>query len=92
MNVEGALLTAAKGAIQANLPDIAGSIGAYMTFKDKPYGLQVAIDQAKSQVWVNSLVGSALSLGMTYLRKGGQRGGQRKRNRKRSKAHSQGHK
>jgi hypothetical protein len=50
------------GVLHGNLPEMAGAIGAYMTFRDKPYAFAIAMDQVKQQALYNSLTGAGVAL------------------------------
>jgi hypothetical protein len=60
--------TALMGALQGNLPEALGAIGAYITYRDKPYGIAVAVDQIKDTALVHSLTGAGTDVLMRMIR------------------------
>jgi len=81
--------SAIMGIVQGNLPEILGASGAYITFKDKPYALAVAIDQVKGTALTSSIVGAVVALVQEYFlhptANNGGNGGNRKRRRNRKR-------
>lgn len=59
------------GVVHGNLPEVVGVLGVYMTFKDKPYVLELCTDQITGSALANSAVGAITNVGMTLLSKGG---------------------
>lgn len=51
-----------RAIIDANVPQLGGAAGAYFTFRDKPYALQLAIEQVTSAIGRRSVVALALEL------------------------------
>jgi len=59
------------GVVHGNLPEVVGVLGVYMTFKDKPYVLELCMDQITGSALANSAVGAITNVGMSLLSKGG---------------------
>lgn len=82
-------LDALKGAVNANLPEIAGCVGAYYTFKDMPYAMDLALYQITESALSHTIVGLVVPIvlnnGLLKQGNGGNNGngGRKRRNRKR---------
>jgi len=88
--VETAMKLALNGVVQGNLPEIFGSIGTYVTFSDKPYAIELTLDQIRGTALVSSVTGAVFRLFMERdkLKAGGSSNG-RRRNRNRKRNHKQ---
>jgi len=53
---------ALMGVLQANLPEVAGLIGTYYTFKDKAYALDLAVSQMTEPAIWNSVAGAIVPI------------------------------
>lgn len=49
------------GVLRGNLPEIVGIAGTWYTFRDKPYCLELAIDQLQGTALTSSLVGGSMA-------------------------------
>jgi len=67
MNGEAMLLDALGGMVQANLPEIVGTAGVYVTFRDQKYVYNLMLDQVKESGLFNSIVGAAMPLVLPML-------------------------
>lgn len=82
-NFQKTLMDTMYGVIHGNLPEIAGVIGVYQTFHDKPYVLELAMDQITGSALSNSAVGAVTNLAASVLtNKSGGGNGRRRRNRR----------
>jgi len=79
---------ALMGVVQGNLPELCGSIGTYITFRDQPYALELTLDQLRGTALANSATGALVALFMAFTKKGGNNGSSnRRRHKKNNKKH-----
>jgi hypothetical protein len=84
-NMNPILKNVLQGVFNANAPELAGAVGAYLCFRDKPYALALAGLQITDSAIEFSAIGAAMPLVIAAIDKirGGNSG--RKRTRRRGR-------